>query len=115
MLILGGNVYNDFMYSQKGKRRFDTGEIIKFVLMKNVLFPLVCIGLLVLLKPDFTIAFIIMLQAAVPPITAVTIFAERCGGNRAMTSQYIVGSFVFSLISIPAVVYLFGLFFPLPF
>jgi len=87
MLILGGNIYNNFIYSQKGKRRFETGKIIKFVVMKNVLLPL----------------------------TAVPIFAERSGGNRAITSQYIVGSFLFSLISISAIIYLFGLFFPLPF
>jgi len=115
MLILGGNIYNDFIYSHKGRRRFDTGEIIKFVVMKNVLLPLICIALLIWIKPDFTIAFIIMLQAAVPPLTAVPIFAERSGGNRAITSQYIVGSFLCSLISIPAAIYLFGLFFPLPF
>jgi malate permease and related proteins len=115
MLILGGNVYNDFIIAGQKKKRFEIGEIIRFVLVKNILFPLIYIGLLIVLQPDYTIAFIILLQAVVPPITAIPIFADRAGGNRAITSQYIVGSFLFSLVSIPAAIYLFGLFFPLPF
>ncbi|MDO8567469.1 MAG: AEC family transporter, partial [Dehalococcoidales bacterium] len=115
MLILGGNVYNDFMFKEEGKRRFYTGDISKFIVVKNVIFPLVFLGLLIMLRPDNITAFIILLQAAVPPITAIPIFAERCGGNRAIASQFIVGSFVFSVISIPAMIYLFSIFFPIPF
>jgi malate permease and related proteins len=114
MLILGGNVYNDFMTRTAGGQKIYTSEVIKFTLVKNLLFPLVTLGLLVWLHVDYPIAFIIILQAAVPPITAIPILAERSGGNRAVTSQFIVASFVFSIISIPAVVYLFSLFFPFP-
>ena len=114
MLILGGNIYNDFIYKREGQRRFDTGEVLKFVIIKNLVFPLIFIGLLIWLRPDTTIAFIILLQAAVPPITAIPIFCDRCGGNRAIASQFIVGSFVFSVISIPVMVYLFRMFFSIP-
>lgn len=114
MLILGGNVYNDFMYREEGRRRFDVWEVLKFVITKNLIFPLVFIGLLIWLRPDTTTAFIIVLQAAVPPITAIPILAERCGGNRAIASQFIVGSFIFSVISIPAMIYLFSMFFSIP-
>jgi malate permease and related proteins len=55
-----------------------------------------------------------MLQAAVPPITAIPILVERCGGNRRITSQFVVVSFLFSILSIPAFIYLFSRFFPLP-
>jgi predicted permease len=115
MLILGGNVYNDFMFKEEGKKRFNTGELIKFVLVKNLVFPLVFLGLMIWLRPDTMVAFIILLEAAVPPITAIPIFAERCGGNRSIASQFVVGSFIFSVISIPAMIYLFSLFFELPF
>jgi malate permease and related proteins len=111
MLILGGNIYQDFISKENGKVRFETIEIIKFAAVKNLLFPLVFLGLLIWLKPDTTTALIIILQAAVPPITAIPIFTERLGGNRAIASQYIVGSFIFSLISIPVIIYLFSLFF----
>lgn len=114
MLILGGNVYNDFMFKEEGKRKFYVWDLLKFIVVKNLLFPLVFFGLLIMLRPENITAFIILLQAAVPPITAIPIFAERCGGNRAIASQFIVGSFVFSVISIPAMIYLFSMFFSIP-
>jgi predicted permease len=114
LLILGGNIYHDFMYKEEGKRKIYAWEVSKFILVKNLIFPLVFLGLLVMFRPDNLVAFIILLQAAVPPITSIPIFAERCGGNRAIASQFIVGSFVFSIISIPAMIYLFSMFFPIP-
>ncbi len=114
MLILGGNIYSDLMYKVDGKRQFYLADTLKFVFVKNVIFPLVFLGLLVLLRPESMTAFTIFLQAAVPPITATPIFAERSGGNREIASQFIVGSFLASIISIPAMVHLFGMFFPVP-
>ncbi len=114
MLILGGNIYNDLMYKESGKRNFYIKEVIQFVVIKNLVFPLAFLGLLLVFHPENTVAFIIILQAAVPPITAIPIFAERCGGNRAIAGQFIIGSFMFSVISIPAMIYLFSIFFSLP-
>ncbi len=114
MLILGGNVYNDFQYKEKGVRRFYFKEVVKFTLIKNLLFPLVFLSLLIWIKPDYTVAFTVILQAAVPPITAIPILTERRGGNRAITSQFIVASFVFSIVSIPLVIFIFNRFFPFP-
>jgi predicted permease len=115
MLILGGNIYNDFMYKTDNGRRWYISEVVKFILVKNVVFPFVFLGLLVWLHPDPTIALIVMLEAAVPPITAIPIFAERCGGNRQISSQFVVASFVFSISSVPAFLYLFSRFFTIPF
>jgi predicted permease len=114
MLILGGNIYNDFMYKKDEKEESYIWEILKFVLFKNILFPLVFLGLLIWLRPDYTIAFIIILQAAVPPITAIPILTERCGGNRKIASQFVVASFLAAILSIPAIIYLFHRFFPIP-
>jgi predicted permease len=114
MLILGGNIYNDLMFKENGKRKIYTRDVIQFVVVKNLIFPLVFLGLLFIARPDNTTAFLIILQAAVPPITAIPIFAERCGGNRAIASQFIVGSFIFSIISIPLMIYLFNMFFTIP-
>ena len=115
MLILGGNIYNDFMYKADNKRRWYIREVVEFVIIKNVVFPLVFLALLLLLRPDLTIALIVIIQAAVPPITAIPIFVERCGGNRQIASQFVIASFIFSIFSIPAVIYLFNRFFPIPF
>jgi len=115
MLILGGNIYNDFMYKADNSRRWYVTEVVKFVLIKNVVFPLVFLGLLLLLRPDLTVALIVIIQAAVPPITAIPILVERCGGNRQIASQFVFASFIFCIFSIPAVIYLFSRFFTIPF
>jgi predicted permease len=115
MLILGGNVYNDFMYGASNNRSWYIREVVEFVVIKNVVFPLIYLALLLWLRPDSTTALIVMLQAAVPPITAIPILVERCGGNRQIASQFVVASFIFSVFSIPAVIYLFSRFFPIPF
>ena len=115
MLILGGNIYNDFMYKTDNNRRWYVPEVVKFVVIKNVVFPLIFLALLLWLRPDSTIALIVMLQAAVPPITAIPILVERCGGNRQIASQFVVASFILSILSIPASLYLFNRFFPIPF
>ena len=105
MLILGGNIYVD--YKKQGK--FDYFEISKFVLVKNIFFPLVFIVILISIKSyiSYTVALIILLQAAVPPVTAVPLVTERSGGNRGIVSQYMVGSFIISLITIPVMIALF--------
>jgi predicted permease len=114
MLILGGNVYNDFMNRSGEGNRLYWKDVLKFILVKNLVFPLAVLGMLVWLRPEFPVALILVLEAAVPPITAVPILAERSGGNRALANQMIVASFVFSIISIPAMIYLFSLYFPFP-
>jgi malate permease and related proteins len=114
MLILGGNLYHDLMLGAGGKRKIYVLEVAKFALAKNILFPLVTLGILILIKPAFPVAVIIMLEAAVPPVTAIPILAERSGGNRPLCSQFILGSFLCSLISIPLILSLFNRFFPFP-
>ncbi len=109
MLLIGGNIYLDF---QK-KGTIYTGELVKFVIIKNVVFPLIFLAILVVLRPVFHIALILMLQAAVPPVTAVPLFTQRAGGNHAIVNQFIVASFGSSLITIPVMMMLFGQFFSL--
>ncbi len=110
MIILGGSLYLDF--KQRGK--FYLKEIIKFLVIKNIVFPLVLLGLLFVIKPVYGIALILILQAAVPPITGTPIVTERAGGNKAISNQFILSSFVFSIVSIPLIFLLFDRFFPMP-
>jgi malate permease and related proteins len=110
MIILGGSLYLDFQ--QKGKFYFS--ETIKFIIIKNIIFPLVFICILALLKPHYNIALLFLLQAAVPPVTSVPIFAQRAGGQKSITTQFVFASFVASMLTIPAVFSLFNVFFPTP-
>jgi predicted permease len=111
MLILGGTIYHDFRGESQGNRKIYFKEIIKFVAVKNLLFPVVFLGLLIWILPDYSVALIIILEAAVPPVTAIPIFAERSGGNKALASQFVLASFLFSILSIPMVLLLFNQFF----
>jgi len=110
MIILGGSLYLDF--KQKGK--IYTAEIAKFIIIKNIVFPLIFIGLLWLIRPDYNIALMFFLQAAVPPVTAVPILTERAGGNKNIATQFVLASFVASMITLPALFLLFNYFFPMP-
>ncbi len=107
MLVLGGNIYIDLRGS--GKPAYQ--ENLKFVIMKNLVFPLVTLGVLILVNPPYMIAFLIMIQASVPPVTAIPVITEREGGNRNIVNQYMVASFLFSLLSLPAMIMLFSRFF----
>ena len=104
-LILGGNIYQDF--KEKGKIQYI--EILKFVIIKNFLFPIIFLIIILYFKEfiSYHIAIILLIQSAVPPVTAVPIVTERVGGNRAIVNQFIVSSFIVSLGSIPFFIYLF--------
>ena len=108
MIILGGNIFMDF----KAKGGFQRLEVIKFILIKNFLFPLIFLGILLVVQPPYPIALIIFLQSTVPPITAMPIVTQRQGGNFAITNQFIVASYTSLLISIPVMFSLFSVYFP---
>ena len=110
MLILGGNIYLDFQ--KKGRVR--VAEIIKFVIIKNIVFPLVFLGIVILIHPAYPVALLILLESAIPPVTAVPLVTERSGGNRAVVDQFLLVSFLFSLISVSVMVSLFSQFFMAP-
>ena len=114
MIILGGSLYLDF--HQKGK--FYVKEIVKFLLVKNLVFPLACLGFMLLLRNyinlEYAIALLFILQSAVPPITGTPIMTERGGGNKSISNQFVFSSFVFSVVSIPLVFWLFSNYFPMP-
>lgn len=104
MMILGGNIYMDF----KNKKEFHYFEVAKFVIIKNVVFPLLALCILYYIRPERNIALILILQSAVPPITATPILVERAGGNREISNQFLLASFIASLATIPASLFLFG-------
>jgi len=114
MIILGGSLYLDF--HQGGK--FYIKEISKFLVIKNIVFPLACLGFLLLLREfidlQYSIALLFILQSAVPPITGTPIMTERGGGNKSISNQFVFSSFVFSVVSIPLMFWAFDQYFPLP-
>lgn len=106
MIMVGGNIYLDF----KNSKKFNYIEVVKFVIVKNFIFPALSIFILFFIKLDYELSLIIFLQAAVPPLMAVPIFAMRMNKNVAITNQYILGSLAFSIISIPVMFWIFNLY-----
>jgi hypothetical protein len=105
MIILGGNIFIN--YSKHGLS--DVKETVKFIFTKNIVFPLLFLPLLLLLK-DFIsseILFILFLQSAVPPITAIPVVTKRMQGNDALAGQFVVSSFLFSLLSLPVMIWIY--------
>ena len=110
MIILGGSIYLDF----RASGTLQPWEVAKFITLKNLLFPLAALGLLLLIRPPRNLALIILLESAVPPVTSAPVLIRREDGDRALASQFLVGSFLFSLVSLPAMLALFGEFFAMP-
>jgi predicted permease len=108
MLVLGGSLYLD----AKASGRIHWGETLKFVLLKNAVFPAVALGAIALARPPQTVALLLMLQAAAPPLTALPMIAEREGGDRNFVCQYMIASFAFSLATIPLAMGLLALWYP---
>ena len=108
MLVIGGSLSLDFQ--RKGK--IYSTEIAKFVVIKNLLFPVVMLGVLFVIRPSYQIGLLLLLQSAVPPVTALPIFTKRVGGNESIVNQFLVASFIVSLVSIPLVISLFTQLFP---
>ena len=104
MLILGGNMLVDF----RSMGEICISEILKFILFKNIIMPMIFLLIVLKIRPSFNIALILILEASVPPVTAIPIVTEREGGNRALVNQFMIVSFLFSLISIPFMLFLFG-------
>lgn len=111
MIILGGSLYLDF--KQTGRKLY-IKEISKFLVIKNIVFPLVFIGILFLWQPSYSIALLFFLEAAAPPVTATPILTERAGANKLISSQFVLASFIFCIITIPLTFLLFNRLFPAP-
>ena len=105
MFILGGYICLDLKNS--GKIYYD--EVIKFVAVKNLAFPMMSLALIYLINPPFNVALIIVLSAAAPPISTIPIFVARQNGNTQIANQFLVGSFLFSIVSIPLMIWLLNI------
>jgi predicted permease len=104
LIILGGNVFVDF----RGRGPLFPMEMAKFILAKNLLFPLLTLAALWLVRPPHPAALLILLQAASPPITAVPIVVDRCGGDRNIANQFNFSSMAAAAITVPIMVTLFN-------
>lgn len=107
MIAIGGNVYVDF----KRRGNFRYFSALKFVLTKNLLFPAATLLLIIAVKPPASVATLIMIQSIVPPLSAVPVLTQRAQGNVALTNQFLISSFMFSIVTIPLCMWCFSMFY----
>lgn len=110
MMMIGGNIYVDY----KNQGKIHLKEIAKFISLKHLVYPTIIFILLLFIKPPVTISFLIFLQAVLPPVTAITLLVDKAKGNVPVTNQFLVSSFILSIIFVPLWVLLYSNFFEMP-
>ncbi len=110
MITIGSQLARDFRES----RAFYWRELALFVAFKNALWPLAALGVLALWRPDRAVAFMILLQCAVPPVSAVPAVVARMNGQRRLAGQLLLASFALSVVTLPLAIILFARIFPAP-
>lgn len=107
MLTIGGNVFIDF----RRRGEFRLASCVRFVLTKNLLFPAVILGFIVLVRPSKSVAILMMLQSVVPPLSAVPVLTARANGNASLANQFLISSFICSVVTIPICLWCFSIFY----
>ena len=103
LFVLGGNVYIDREVSHK--QSFSV--VLAFVVVKNILFPLVHLFLVFWLPVSATLKFLVFLQSALPPVTALPVLVEREGGNRSLVQALFLWSVVALVVTLPVWVWVY--------
>lgn len=105
MIILGGSIFINYMKHGLS----DIRETLLFTMIKNLIFPLLFLPILYVIKDVMSseLLLILFLQSAVPPITAAPVVTKRLGGNDALSGQFVVSSFLFSLVSLPVLILIY--------
>lgn len=104
MIVLGARIRED--YESRGPIYWR--EIIAFIGIRNILFPLLFFAALLFLHLPRELGFLLLLQAAMPPITAVPIVVEREKGNAAFASQLLLTSYIVAMLTIPLAIWAFS-------
>lgn len=103
LFVIGGNIYLD---------RHETSTLplkakIGFVLVKNMVFPLVHLGIVGLLPLPPLFRFLVFLQSALPPVTALPVLVEREGGNRMVVQSLFLWSVVGLVVTLPVALWVY--------
>jgi predicted permease len=89
----------------KPKQLF-SGLTLYFTLIRLILIPLMVIGLMMIFRPDPVVAGVsVILSAAPAPVTG-SILATKYGSDRELASQIVFTSTLFSIITIPFILWL---------
>lgn len=97
LMYLGGAICHDRSHVSAGSLR----PILGFVAIRNLLIPMLVLGIVHFLPLPGELSLLLVLQAAMPPITALTALVDREGGDRLFTNRIMLASFLVALITVP--------------
>jgi len=75
--------------------------IASVVVAKLLFMPLLCLGLLLLVRPPYAIAFLLLLECAVPSATSLSLIIRHYKKEDLLVSQGIFLSHIASLVTLP--------------
>jgi predicted permease len=93
-------------------RGINKEAVTKIILAKLVILPLLALIFLSLVGLPKLVALLILLEAAMPPATSLSIIARHYGAEKHFISQAIFIGHIVSLVTIPIFLGLFGLIWP---
>ncbi|MDD5618230.1 MAG: AEC family transporter [Candidatus Omnitrophica bacterium] len=103
MFVVGGNLAQiDFKFKESFK------HILYLIIAKLLFLPLLFFGIIFLLKPSYEIAFLILLQSAMPSATSLSVIMRHYDEKDNIVSLGIFWTHVLSLLSIPLFLILFS-------
>jgi len=104
MLILGSYMV-DVKFSELVKEK----GMYAVCLLRLLVFPLISLGIAMLLKIDTTVAQAVMISSACPTATVTTLFAARYNNNAEYSAQVVSVTTLLSIITIPLIMAVMGL------
>lgn len=104
MIVVGGSLAETQLVSGINKE-----ALAKIILAKLVILPLLALIFLSLVSLPKLVALLILVEAAMPPATSLSIIARHYGAEKHFISQAIFIGHIVSLVTIPIFLGLFGL------
>ena len=103
MIILG-----TYLASVKFKEVLKCGSVYIVSLLRLLVFPLLSLGLCMLLKLDQGVAQAIMISSACPTATVTTLFAVRFKLDAGYSAQLVSVTTILSIVTIPLIMLIMG-------
>lgn len=103
LMVVGGSLA---FVSAKGKIR--KRALINLGLAKLIILPVLVFLLIIWIKPPRLIGFLLLMQAAMPSATSLSIIAKRYSADCDFVNQSILWTHLIGLITIPLFLSLFG-------
>ncbi|MBN2190682.1 MAG: AEC family transporter [Candidatus Aureabacteria bacterium] len=103
MISLGGFV---LVYFRK-KPKINYSFIIKTIVFKLFVVPSVFLALILVLRPEESVGFMLIIQASMPPATVLPLIARVYGGNHELLSQCLIYNLIVTVISFPLFISIF--------